>query len=131
MTRILVFGWMLLRRFAITVRNAMRALLFGFPARNVSIATLIAVSALGRPDFALFGVLFFTGAGDVARSAGHVLGSARLTFGVLSSGTKRSWSKVPKRAAAFQLHPVIYVRQRTDTARKAQSGEAASDTNGL
>jgi ABC-type transport system involved in cytochrome c biogenesis permease subunit len=40
-------------------RAARRALLFGFPARNVSIATLVSVAALGRTDFASFGVVFF------------------------------------------------------------------------
>lgn len=40
-------------------RAARRALLFGFPARNVSIATLISVAALRRMDFASFGVVFF------------------------------------------------------------------------
>lgn len=40
-------------------RNGRRALLFGFPARNAAIVTLVAVAAPGRPDFASFGVVFF------------------------------------------------------------------------
>ncbi|MGE3745482.1 MAG: bile acid:sodium symporter family protein [Sphingomonadaceae bacterium] len=36
-----------------------RAILFGFPARNLAFATLIAVSAVGRVDIASFAAVFF------------------------------------------------------------------------
>jgi BASS family bile acid:Na+ symporter len=45
--------------FAARDPDTRRALLFGFPARNVTIATLIAVAMQGRTDAASFGAVFF------------------------------------------------------------------------
>jgi BASS family bile acid:Na+ symporter len=54
----LAMGW-LLCQFATAEPDNRRALLFGFPARNISIATLVAVGAFGRTDFASFGAVLF------------------------------------------------------------------------
>lgn len=51
-------GW-LLGSLATSERDDRCALLFGFPARNVAIATLVAVATLGRTDVAAFGAVFF------------------------------------------------------------------------
>jgi len=54
----LAIGW-LTCRFATAEVEGRRALLFGFPARNITIATLVAVAAFGRTDVASFGAVFF------------------------------------------------------------------------
>jgi BASS family bile acid:Na+ symporter len=51
-------GW-LLGRFASDEVTERRALLFGFPARNMAVASLLAVAALGRVDIAAFAAVFF------------------------------------------------------------------------
>jgi BASS family bile acid:Na+ symporter len=54
----LAAGWVLAR--PVPVASAQRrAILFGFPARNLSIATLLAVTVFDRPEMASFGVVFF------------------------------------------------------------------------
>jgi len=50
---------LLVSRFVVSHRGARLALLVGFPARNVAIATLIAVAMQGRADVAAFGAVFF------------------------------------------------------------------------
>lgn len=54
----LVMGLLASRCMATDRRNRC-ALLFGFPARNVAIATLIAVTTQGTTDVAAFGAVFF------------------------------------------------------------------------
>jgi bile acid:Na+ symporter, BASS family len=54
----LAAGWAM-GRFARDASMQRRALLFGFPARNVSIATLVAIAVFRRPDMASIGVIFF------------------------------------------------------------------------
>jgi BASS family bile acid:Na+ symporter len=46
-------------RAAARSRDGVGALLFGFPAHNISIAILVAVAALGRTDIASFGAVLF------------------------------------------------------------------------
>jgi BASS family bile acid:Na+ symporter len=55
---LLAAGW-LLGRFASDELTARQALLFGFPARNMAVASLLAVAALGRVDIAAFAAMFF------------------------------------------------------------------------
>lgn len=50
---------LLVGRWVLSDTAGRRALLFGFPARNVAIATLIAVAMQGRTDVAAFGAVFF------------------------------------------------------------------------
>lgn len=50
---------LLVGRFVTSGRSGRIALLMGFPARNVAIATLVAVAMQGRTDVAAFGALFF------------------------------------------------------------------------
>lgn len=55
---LLAAGW-LLGRFAADEMAERQALLFGFPARNMAVASLLAVAAFGRVDIAAFAAVFF------------------------------------------------------------------------
>jgi len=55
---LLAVGWLLGRALSRS-RAERRALLFGFPARNMAVATLVAVAAFGRVDIAAFAAVFF------------------------------------------------------------------------
>jgi len=55
---LLAVGW-LLGRMVSRADAERRALLFGFPARNMAVATLVAVAAFGRVDIAAFAAVFF------------------------------------------------------------------------
>lgn len=54
----LAAGWVVARPVPVATAQR-RAILFGFPARNLSIATLLAVTVFDRPEMASFGVVFF------------------------------------------------------------------------
>jgi BASS family bile acid:Na+ symporter len=55
---LLAVGWLLGRALSRSSAER-RALLFGFPARNMAVATLVAVAAFGRIDIAAFAAVFF------------------------------------------------------------------------
>ena len=55
---LLAVGW-LVGRILTRAGAERRALLFGFPARNMAVATLLAVAAFGRVDIAAFAAVFF------------------------------------------------------------------------
>lgn len=55
---LLAAGW-LLGRFASDEVTERQALLFGFPARNMAVASLLAVAAFGQVDIAAFAAVFF------------------------------------------------------------------------
>jgi len=55
---LLAVGWLLGRALSRSGAER-RALLFGFPARNLAVATLLAVAAFGRVDIAAFAAVFF------------------------------------------------------------------------
>lgn len=55
---LLAVGWLLGRLLSHDAAER-GALLFGFPARNMAVATLVAVAAFGRVDIAAFAAVFF------------------------------------------------------------------------
>ena len=55
---LLAAGW-LVGRIVSRASAERRGLLFGFPARNMAVATLVAVAAFGRVDIAAFSAVFF------------------------------------------------------------------------
>ncbi|MBL8539667.1 MAG: bile acid:sodium symporter [Betaproteobacteria bacterium] len=73
---LLAAGW-LLGRFASDEVTERRALLFGFPARNMAVASLLAVAAFGRVDIAAFAAVFFLVQVIVLVPLALLLGQAR------------------------------------------------------